>query len=532
MKKTKHEPYPISPTITKQMFEGLDYRYSDNILVVTGGNGNLLDEIKKSQAFLGYKDENIDVIESDPDMLRMFEEQEIRVVHDNILAFYTLIRYDWIIMASLSSDGDAQLMKALDLLKLGGTCVCLLNAELSRNSHTELHKLLEKQLKEWHFNQVLIPKALTLTDKQKTNAAIVKVKRPKGAGSTSILLEKIIRDMREEENTAQTKLMIDSPAIRNMIHDCRLDQRGGLVLMSEYEAMLPRLLDYIPFDNNPERFHEPSGVSLVRFDRNPNKFIQGIRKKYWQHLFVTPKIVERLPSATRRRLQGCVNEMRHYDFTETNILAFLSKLRQQMIEWITEEILDLFCEISGVYYRNTKPNSANTVPFTGYRTDLAWKIKPKATLSWRGIRDSSHGQIRYDHHAANQLYETEALLDCMAKTRFGGSTAGILKMAEERNETKNIFLRYLKVTFFKKGTTHIEFLDADLLEQLNIFVCRQKGWLPPDYGKTAYEDLDAESRSVVDSFQGEAAYREVRSHNDLFEDRLEAMSQSLFTLPE
>jgi len=83
-----------------------------------------------------------------------------------------------------------QLMKALDLLKPGGKCVCLLNAELNRNSHTELHMLLEKQLLDWHFNQVLIPKALTI-DKQKTNAAIVKVTRPEVEERTSILLEKI-----------------------------------------------------------------------------------------------------------------------------------------------------------------------------------------------------------------------------------------------------------------------------------------------------------------------------------------------------
>jgi len=528
MKKTKHESYPISPTITKQMLEGLDYRYSDNILVVTGGNGNFVHEIKKSQAFFGSKDENIDVIESDPALRHMLEEQGIRVVHDDILAFYTLIRYDWIIMASISSDGDAQLMKSLDLLKPGGKCVCLLNAELSRNSHTKLHQLLEKRLLEWHFNQVLIPEALTI-DKQKANAAIVKVTRPEDVGLTSILLEKIKWDMREEEEkTANKKPVINNPVIQSMIHNCQLDQKAGLALMREYEAIRPFLTNFIPFNDQ-----EHTGEPLVKLDHNPNKFIQGIRKKYWQHLFVTPKVVERLPSAPKHKLHGCINEMRHHDFTETNILAFQSKLQQQMMDWIAEEILDLFREISGVYYSNTKPNSANTVPFTGYRTDLAWKIKPKVALSWRGIRDSSHGEIRYDRHAAEKLCEAEALFDLLIENKLDGSicsTGESLNRAERYVITRNITLRYLKVTFFKKGTTHLEFLDSDVLEQLNIFACRQKGWLPPDYGKTAYEDLDTEARSVVDSFQGEAAYRAVCSRNDLFENRLEAMS--LFTLPE
>ncbi|MCL2116990.1 MAG: hypothetical protein FWH27_01055 [Planctomycetaceae bacterium] len=81
-------------------------QYSDNILFVTGGNGNLVHQIKKSQAFLGCRDENLDVMESNPALRRMYEEQEIRVVHDDILTFDTLIRYDWIIIAPLSSDGD------------------------------------------------------------------------------------------------------------------------------------------------------------------------------------------------------------------------------------------------------------------------------------------------------------------------------------------------------------------------------------------------------------------------------------------
>ena len=140
-------------------------QYSDNILFLIGGNGNLVHQIKKSQAFLGCRDENLDVMESNPALRRMYEEQEIRVVHDDILTFDTLFRYDWVIMAPLSSDGDTQLTQALDLLKPGGKCVCLLNAELNRNSHTELHMLLEKPAFGLAFQSGLDPKG---TDNRQT----------------------------------------------------------------------------------------------------------------------------------------------------------------------------------------------------------------------------------------------------------------------------------------------------------------------------------------------------------------------------
>lgn len=34
-------------------------------------------------------------------------------------------------------------------------------------------------------------------------------------------------------------------------------------------------------------------------------------------------------------------------------------------------------------------------------------------------------------------------------------------------------------------------------------------WLPPTYGKVRYDDMDEESRCVVDEFQGREKYDEV-----------------------
>ena len=62
--------------------------------------------------------------------------------------------------------------------------------------------------------------------------------------------------------------------------------------------------------------------------------------------------------------------------------------------------------------------------------------------------------------------------------------------------TDRIDLRHIRVSFYKKGTTHIEFRDPNLLNELNVFACQQKGWLPPDYSETAYEDLTPATRAV------------------------------------
>lgn len=41
-----------------------------------------------------------------------------------------------------------------------------------------------------------------------------------------------------------------------------------------------------------------------------------------------------------------------------------------------------------------------------------------------------------------------------------------------------------------------------LIDRLNIYVGRNKNWLPPNYGRTAYSQMTEEEKAVVDSFDG------------------------------
>lgn len=69
------------------------------------------------------------------------------------------------------------------------------------------------------------------------------------------------------------------------------------------------------------------------------------------------------------------------------------------------------------------------------------------------------------------------------------------------------------------------------MKKFNIFGARQKGWLPPAYGRKAYQKMNKEERAVVDSFEGEVSYGEtcVRPEYYLYEpkdkqDMLELLS--------
>ena len=59
------------------------------------------------------------------------------------------------------------------------------------------------------------------------------------------------------------------------------------------------------------------------------------------------------------------------------------------------------------------------------------------------------------------------------------------------------------------GTCHLKFHNQKIVDRLNIYVGRQRAWLPPSYGTVRYSEMDDESRRVVDEFQGADAYDEV-----------------------
>ena len=56
----------------------------------------------------------------------------------------------------------------------------------------------------------------------------------------------------------------------------------------------------------------------------------------------------------------------------------------------------------------------------------------------------------------------------------------------------------------------------ELVDKLNIYGCQRKNWLPPSYGKKHYADMAPEEKTVIDEFQGEAAYEQVVAKADYY----------------
>lgn len=122
-----------------------------------------------------------------------------------------------------------------------------------------------------------------------------------------------------------------------------------------------------------------------------------------------------------------------------------------------------------------------------------------------------------DYRIEQKLADIEKALDYLnGSVSDTGILHGRLRDAELMEQTKRIPLKYFTVTFFKKGTCHIEFTDLELLKKLNIFGAQNKHWLPPAYGKKNYQEMDPEERAVIDEFEGKESYETVMQHTEYY----------------
>ena len=92
----------------------------------------------------------------------------------------------------------------------------------------------------------------------------------------------------------------------------------------------------------------------------------------------------------------------------------------------------------------------------------------------------------------------------------------LLQSNFKRENAKNIETEHFILTFYKKGTCHLKFKNQDLLDKFNMFASQRKGWLPPSYGKKAYEDMTEDEQKTINEFQGKERYKEILRNKSAF----------------
>ena len=453
-----------------------------------------------------------------------------RIIHDNFLSFNSRKRYSLIVMNPPFSNGDEHLLHAINLQsRHGGAIRCVLNAETLLNPYTNRRKILRAKLEELDADVSYLDGAFSDGErKTDVRVAIVKIDVPAPETGESEIYERLKAAAKVEETAPDevTDLAV-ADFLQEIVTRFNVEVDAGLALIREYKAMQPYLLRSL---SSEETYNKP--LLALRIDGDSeyteldvNRYLRLTRRKYWKALFSNKEFTGKLTSNLREKYQGMVDKMQEYDFTLFNIQQIMVEMNAEMLKGVQDTIVALFDRMTEQH--SWYPECQKNIHYyNGWKTNKAHKINNKVILPVNGMFSCYYWEK--DTFSIHNAYSTISDIEKVFEYLDGNMSAPVdlhfaLECAHKAGQTKNIRCKFFDVTLYKKGTMHIKFHDQALVDRFNIYCSRKKNWLPPNYGRTAYTDMDQEAKTVVDGFHGNgaegsgaAAYGEVMKRQGYF----------------
>lgn len=517
------EFYPTPKSLLNKIFDGVDWKQVDTILEPSAGKGDIIEFIQNSEEANRYHHNfEIDCIEKDPNLQAVLKQKGFRLVHDDFFTFHTWKQYDLIVMNPPFSCGDKHLLNALKLQEDGGNVICILNAETLKNPYSVTRQALALRLEDLHANVSYMQNEFVSAErKTSVEIAVVKVSIPKKERDSRIFSELRESKQMSEQTVQEQTSLAENDYIKAAVKQFELETEAGIRLIREYQAMKPYMLRSLSGGNLAKN----DSILYLTMDKyNPcspevteNEFLKVVRLKYWTSIFNDSRFTGHMTSNLLSEYRTQIDKLADYDFSCFNIKTIQADIAIKLVKGVEECIVKLFDELS-FQYSYSDELGRNIHYYNGWKTNKAWIINKKVILPWMNAWGRFNGL--YDpasYEIIEKLADIEKALDYLSGS--SGNERGIhetLHEAEKIGQTKKIPLKYFTVTFYKKGTCHIEFTNLELLKKLNIFGSQQKGWLPPAYGKKSYSDMDEEEKKVIDEFEGVESYMETMTNSDYY----------------
>lgn len=517
------EFYPTPESLLNKIFDGVDWKQVDTILEPSAGKGDIVEFIQNSEEAHRYHHNfEIDCIEKDPNLQAVLKQKGFRLVHDDFFTFHTWKQYDLIVMNPPFSCGDKHLLNALKLQEDGGNIICILNAETLKNPYSITRQALALRLEDLHADISYMQNEFVSAErKTSVEIAVVKVFIPKKERDSRIFSELRESKQMSEQTVQEQTSLAENDYIKAAVKQFELETEAGIRLIREYQAMKPYMLRSLSGDN----FVKNDSILYLTMDKHSpcspevteNEFLKVVRLKYWTSIFNDSRFTGHMTSNLLSEYRTQIDKLADYDFSCFNIKTIQADIAIKLVKGVEECIVKLFDELS-FQYSYSDELGRNIHYYNGWKTNKAWIINKKVILPWMNAWGRFNGL--YDpasYEIIEKLADIEKALDYLSGS--SGNERGIretLHEAEKIGQTKKIPLKYFTVTFYKKGTCHIEFTDLELLKKLNIFGSQQKGWLPPAYGKKSYSDMDEEEKKVIDEFEGVESYMETMTNSDYY----------------
>lgn len=512
------EFYPTPRTLLEKICEGVDWKHIQTVLEPSAGKGDIVDFVTEAADRYPHYNRylDIDCIEKDSTLQNTLRGKELRVVHDDFLTYKTYKKYDLIIMNPPFSQGSAHLLKALDMQKDGGSILCILNAETIKNPYTNERKELVQKLEKLNAQiEYMENEFVSAERKTGVEIAVVKVTITEKERE-SFFYDSLVSNEYSDVDTTVTDL-VEGDFFKAIVRRYRIEVEAGIKLINEYKALCPYILQDVKAEYNKPILELKTCNSS---ETSVNEYVKRVRAKYWRALFNNKKFSSKMTGKQVSDYMSEINKLENYEFSMYNILQIYNELSKKVVKGIEDTIIELFDELSHQYaYYDS---STNIHYYNGWKTNKAWIINDKVILPWYYATKHNYYTRKDDLDVANwenigKIRDLEKTLNYLDGGRTIDFDCGYaLQQAQEQGISRNIHLKYFDVTFYKKGTIHITFTNKELLKKLNIFGSQQKGWLPHEYGRKSYTEMDQEAKSVVDEFEGKEEYEKTLANAEYY----------------
>lgn len=509
--------YPTPKEVIKKMVEpysgqmwkgGINGRRSEadcyglidkTVLDPSAGKGDILKYIADDlEDYARGVSCELNAIEIDENLQSILKDNKnISVVGNDFLTYQQDTYFDVIIMNPPFKNGDAHLLKAIEIAH-DTDIICLLNAETLINPHTNRRKELLEKINEFGGFEIIGNVFNTAERKTNVNVALVRLTVKKEGHSFDF-------DFSDYE---PEKVQFDESFIKNEL--ARVDMIGNMMLQfkasrtafkeyieahKKWEHYTSFLLDASSYDR-AESFDKRDLPPMKRY----NHFNNGIKKTMWRKVITELGLERYMTSNVRKNFEIYVQQQSSMSFTKENVQKLFEMLVINSTTILEQSIIDVFDMLTENYY------SENRLFVKGWKTNDQYKINKRIIapvyvrhgeymnsydLKQHGDRFSMgyHGENKYSDidkmlcYISGKTYENIITIRTALENQF--RQLGTIRTGERFDNNCNS--TFFEIKFYKKGTVHLKFRDDFLWQEFNMRACNGKQWLP-DNERTQWEN--------------------------------------------
>lgn len=486
--------YPTPDSLIKKMIEKVSFEGVNNVLDPSAGKGDILRYFIDQRCWYNYK--KCYAIEIDDNLRYILMNKGINVIDSNFLEYDGMDQFDLILMNPPFKDGDKHLLKAIDVL-YSGQIVCILNAETIRNPYSNSRKLLCETLEKLGAD-IEFHKETFVDAERKTDVEIALVYINKQQDIQKELFDGMIEEevktfYFQENDDAITK----GDSIESLIERYKFSKNLGIKTIMDFYKHNKFIGQYLKINHEKTQFKNLD--QKVKYTLNA--FLNDLRKDYWRQVIKLDKIQTNLTAQKAKEIREYVEKNCQMEINRHNIETIIINLCHGYIDNIKQAIMTLFDDLTHMYSYYPECNN-NKLHFNGWKTNDAYKINKKVIMPLSFSFDNWY--IPYDKmEKLDDIDKVLSYFDGKKITDVFKITDALVKHKERTKSyvCSKIESDHFIITVYKKGTIHLIFKDKELLRKFNLFACKEKAWLPSDYGTKPKESMNKEEEEVLKNFE-------------------------------